>query len=138
MYYTSPIWNFRPRLHESWSRSDPKSIRILSDPILIFESVYTGSDLDRIQTYLRLHEAGPDRIQNYEHARKARFWRANKNNNKSLVKVTRRQTIYYSRPIMAIEKSKKVQFSWTEEETALLLKVVLDYKVSKLAGGQDW
>ncbi len=39
---------------------------------------------------------------------------------------------------MAIEKSKKVQFSWTEEETALLLKVVLDYKVSKLAGGQDW
>ena len=39
---------------------------------------------------------------------------------------------------MAAEKSKKVQFSWTEEETALLLKVVLDYKVSKLAGGQDW
>ena len=39
---------------------------------------------------------------------------------------------------MATEKSKKIQFSWTEEETALLLKIVLDYKVSKLAGGQDW
>ena len=38
----------------------------------------------------------------------------------------------------APEKLRKVQFSWTEEETALLLKVVADYKVSKLSGGQDW
>ena len=39
---------------------------------------------------------------------------------------------------MAAEKSKKVQFSWTEEKMALSLKVVLEYKVSKLADGQDW
>ena len=34
--------------------------------------------------------------------------------------------------------AKRGKFSWTEEETALLLKVVLDYKTAKLAGGQDW
>ena len=38
---------------------------------------------------------------------------------------------------MATEKSKKIQFSWTEEETALLLKVVLDYKVSPIFGQQS-
>ena len=34
--------------------------------------------------------------------------------------------------------AKKVPFSWTEEETVLLIKVVLDYKTAKLAGRQDW
>ena len=29
-------------------------------------------------------------------------------------------------------------FSWTEEETALLLKVALEYKTAKLAEGKDW
>ena len=34
--------------------------------------------------------------------------------------------------------AKKGKISWTEEETALLLKVVFDYKNANLAGGQDW
>ena len=29
-------------------------------------------------------------------------------------------------------------FSWTEEETALLLKVALEYKTAELAEGKDW
>ena len=28
--------------------------------------------------------------------------------------------------------------SWTDEETALLLKVVLDYKTTKLTEGKGW
>ena len=38
---------------------------------------------------------------------------------------------------MAAKSTKKL-FVWTEEETALLLKVVLDYKTVKFAAGQDW
>ena len=34
--------------------------------------------------------------------------------------------------------AKKGHFSWTEEETALLLKVILYNKTAKLAGGQVW
>ena len=35
-------------------------------------------------------------------------------------------------------KNTKTLFKWTEEETALLLKGVLDYKTAKLAIAQDW
>ena len=38
---------------------------------------------------------------------------------------------------MAAKNTKKL-FNWTEEETALLLKVVLDYKTAELAIAQDW
>ena len=34
-------------------------------------------------------------------------------------------------------KSSKT-FSWTDEETSLLLQVVIDYKASKTATGLDW
>ena len=34
--------------------------------------------------------------------------------------------------------AKKGKLSWTEEKTALLLKVVLDYKTAKLADEHDW
>ena len=29
-------------------------------------------------------------------------------------------------------------FIWSDEETALLLKITLEYKTSRLADGQDW
>ena len=35
-------------------------------------------------------------------------------------------------------KNTKTIFNWTKEETALLLKVVLDYKTATLAIAQDW
>ena len=38
---------------------------------------------------------------------------------------------------MAAKNTKKL-YNWTEEETALLLKVVLDYKTATLAIAQDW
>ena len=38
---------------------------------------------------------------------------------------------------MAAKNTKKL-YTWTEEETALLLKVVLDYKTATLAIAQDW
>ena len=39
---------------------------------------------------------------------------------------------------MAATNITKKLFVWTEEETALLLKIVLDYKTAKYAAGQDW
>ena len=29
-------------------------------------------------------------------------------------------------------------FTWTDEETALLLRVVMEYKIYKMEGGSDW
>ena len=40
--------------------------------------------------------------------------------------------------IMSQSGNKSKFFKWTEEEEALLLKVIHDYKTSKLMGGQDW
>ena len=34
--------------------------------------------------------------------------------------------------------SKTRNFIWTDQETALLLRIVLDYKIKKLADAQDW
>ena len=39
---------------------------------------------------------------------------------------------------MSQPKNKMSLFKWTEEEMALLLKAVHDYKTAKLANGQDW
>ena len=36
------------------------------------------------------------------------------------------------------KQQKSKIFTWTDEETALLLKVVLDYKTTKLGLGRDW
>ena len=43
-------------------------------------------------------------------------------------------TIYYR---MTMTNSNKL-FHWTEEKTALLLKVVFDYRTAKSAVAQDW
>ena len=34
--------------------------------------------------------------------------------------------------------SKKTNFIWTDEETALLVQVVIDYKTSQAVDGKDW
>ena len=35
-------------------------------------------------------------------------------------------------------ESKSKIFSWTDEESALLLQTVLEYKTTKLSSGNDW
>ena len=39
---------------------------------------------------------------------------------------------------MAAKTPKSKIFNWTDEETALLLKVVADFKSEKISAGQDW
>ena len=39
---------------------------------------------------------------------------------------------------MAYEEPKSKIFTWTDEELALLLQTVLDFKTAKLSIGQDW
>ena len=36
------------------------------------------------------------------------------------------------------ENARKEQFSWTDDETELLLNITLDYKTEKIANGIDW
>ena len=36
------------------------------------------------------------------------------------------------------DKSKSKIFTWTDEESALILQTVLEYKTTKLSSGNDW
>ena len=39
---------------------------------------------------------------------------------------------------MAQTKKTEKNFVWTDDETALLVQVIIDYKTSKAANGLDW
>ena len=41
-------------------------------------------------------------------------------------------------PDSNLKLSCKMLFNWTGEETALLLRVVMEHKISKMEGGSDW
>ena len=58
----------------------------------------------------------------------------NENNQKKLQGNTRQKI---QRKDSSVNMAGKA-FSWTEEETALLLKVALECKTAKLAEGKDW
>lgn len=39
---------------------------------------------------------------------------------------------------MAAKTLKRNIFNWTDKETALPLKVIIDFKSEKISAGQDW
>ena len=39
---------------------------------------------------------------------------------------------------MAQTKKTEKNFVWTDDDTALLVQVIIDYKTSKAANGLDW